>query len=63
MPPLPEIQKAFLDEFSQLDERYRSLVSRGRKYPVRLSPRLKRLQAQVVRELKEKELGENYEKI
>jgi nicotinate phosphoribosyltransferase len=60
---LPEIQKAFLDEFSNLDEKYKSLGSQVRKYPVHLSPRLKRLQAQVVRELKDKELGENYEKI
>jgi nicotinate phosphoribosyltransferase len=58
IPALPEIQKTFLDEYAQLDERYKSLGSKARKYPVHLSPRLKKLQAKVVRELKDKELGE-----
>jgi len=63
MPSLTGIKKVFLDEFSQLDERYKVLESKVRKYPVQLSPRLKKLQAQVIRELKDKELGENDEKV
>jgi len=58
IPPLPEIQKTFLAEFAQLDERYKTLGNKASKYPVHLSPRLKTLQAKVMRELKDRELGE-----
>jgi nicotinate phosphoribosyltransferase len=61
-PSLLEIQKRFLDEFSCLDEKYKSLTKNAPKYPVGLSPRLKSLQAQLVRRLKarvKKELGES----
>ena len=42
--------KAQLDEFSHLDERYKFIYKEGKEYPVGLSPRLKSLQDQVVRE-------------
>lgn len=61
-PPLPEIQKRFLDEFSRLDEKYKSLAKNAPEYPVGLSPKLNRLQAQLVRRLKtrvRRELGES----
>jgi hypothetical protein len=63
LPSLTEIQKAFFDEFAQLDEKHKTLESKASKYSVQLSPRLKRLQAQAVRELKDRELGEKDEKI
>lgn len=63
LPSLTEIQKAFFGEFAQLDDKYKTLESRASKYPVQLSPRLKRLQAQVVRELKDRELGDKDETI
>jgi len=50
LPSLSQIQKCFLDEFSHLDERYKSIYKEGKEYPVGLSPRLKSLQDQVVRE-------------
>jgi len=58
-PSLPEIQKIFLDEFSKLDDKYKSLKGGMEEYPVHLSPRLERLQAQVMDKLKEEELGES----
>lgn len=62
LPSLPQIQKRFLDEFSKLDEKYKSIDEEGRKYPVGLSVRLKSLQAQLVQRLKNgksHELGES----
>ena len=50
LPSLSQIQQCFLDEFSHLDERYKSIYKEGKEYPVGLSPRLKSLQDQVVRE-------------
>jgi len=38
------------DVFSHLHERYKSIYKEGKEYPVGLSPRLKSLQDQVVRE-------------
>jgi nicotinate phosphoribosyltransferase len=61
-PPLSQIQERFLDEFSCLDEKYKSLAKNVPEYPVVLSPKLKSLQAQLVRRLKarvRKELGES----
>ena len=55
-PLLPEIQGTFLDEFSRLDEKYKSLEGEGNDFPVSLSPRLKRLQKRVVDEVRKKEL-------
>jgi nicotinate phosphoribosyltransferase len=59
MPSLPEIQKIFLDEFSKLDDIHKSLKGEMEEYPVHLSPRLERLQAQVMDKLKEDEVGES----
>lgn len=62
LPSLPQIQKRFLDEFSKLDEKYKSIDEEGREYPVGLSVRLKSLQAQLVQRLKNgksHELGES----
>lgn len=50
LPSLSQIQKCFLDEFSHLDERYKFIYKEGKEYPVGLSPWLKSLQDQVVRE-------------
>jgi len=58
LPSLSQIQKRFLDEFSKLDERYKSIDEAGKKYPVGLSMRLKSLQAKVVQRLK---TGESHE--
>ncbi len=52
LPSLSQIQKSFLDEFSLLDKKYKSIDKEGKEYPVDLSPRLKSLQDQVVRKLK-----------
>ncbi len=61
-PSLFQIQKRFLDEFSLLGEKYKSLAKNVPEFPVVLSPRLKKLQAHIVRRLKtrvKKELGES----
>ncbi len=61
-PPLAQIQKLFLDEFSRLDEKYKSLDGHGEDYPIGLSPDLKKLQAGLVRKFslgKNRELGES----
>jgi nicotinate phosphoribosyltransferase len=61
-PALSKIQKRFLEEFSCLDEKYKSLAKSAPEYPVGLSPRLKKIQALLVRRLKakvRKELGES----
>ncbi len=51
-PSLSQVQEIFLDEFSRLDEKYKSIDGEGRKYPVSLSPRLKEIQAKLVAEVK-----------
>ncbi|MFB0565244.1 MAG: nicotinate phosphoribosyltransferase [Candidatus Aminicenantaceae bacterium] len=56
-PPLPEIQRSFLDEFSRLNEEYKSLDAGAKKYPVGLSPGLKELQERVIHKLEKEELG------
>lgn len=63
LPSLTKIQKAFFDEFAQLDGKYKTLESKASQYSVQLSPRLKKLQAQAVRKLKDRELGEKDEKV
>ncbi len=55
LPSLPEIQKSFLDEFSLLDKKHKSIDKEGKEYPVGLSTRLNSLQDQVVRKLKTEE--------
>jgi len=52
LPSLKQIQKRFLDEFSQLDEKYKSLDKSAPEYPVNLSPGLKSLQTRLIRSLK-----------
>jgi len=53
------IQKVFLDEFSKLDFKLKSLEKKETEYRVSLSPRLKSLQSRIVNTLKAKELGES----
>jgi len=53
------IQKIFLDEFSKLDFKLKSLEKKETEYRVSLSPRLKSLQSRIVNTLKAKELGES----
>jgi len=53
------IQKIFLDEFSKLDFKLKSLEKKDTEYRVNLSPRLKSLQSRIVNTLKAKELGES----
>lgn len=52
LPPLTRIRERFLDEFFRLDERYKNIKEGEGEYPVELSPRLGRLQNQVVRQLR-----------
>lgn len=62
LPSLAQIQKRFLDEFSCLDDKYKSLGGGEREYPVSLSPRLKSLQARLIRRIESREreeLGES----
>ncbi len=59
---LPQIQERFLEEFSSLDDKYKSLDGGEREYPVSLSPRLKSLQARLIRRIESREheeLGES----
>lgn len=53
------IQKIFLDEFSKLDFKLKSLEKKETEYRVSLSPKLKSLQSRIVNTLKAKELGES----
>jgi len=56
-PPLHQIREAFLDEFTHLDDRYKSIDDIDKKYPVSLSPRLIKLQSEVIRRIKEREFS------
>jgi nicotinate phosphoribosyltransferase len=58
-PPLSQIQEIFLSEFSRLDDKYKEIRGESPLFPVEHSPRLKRLQAQIVQKVREKELGES----
>lgn len=55
---LAEIQKRFQEQFTSLDDRYKSIRDPDA-YPVELSAQLNALQSEVVREVKIKELGES----
>jgi len=59
LPSLEEIRRTFEFDFSRLPEKYKALGPQPPFYPVRLSPQLKRLQREVVNEVREKELGES----
>ncbi len=53
-PPLAQIRARFLEEFANLPEKLKSVVpKRGDVYPVGLSPRLRKLQTQVIQKIKE----------
>ena len=58
-PSLSRIQKIFQNEFSRLDDRFKSIDGNKSKYPVGLSPKLKSLQSQMIRKYKREELGES----
>jgi len=53
------IQKVFLDEFSKLDFKLKSLEKKETEYRVSLSPKLKSLQSRIVNTIKAKELRES----
>ncbi len=55
-PSLFEIQKTFLAEFANLDEKYRRLDGGPPHYPVSHSPRLRRLQAKIIHKIRGREL-------
>jgi nicotinate phosphoribosyltransferase len=57
-PSLSEIQERFQDEFSQLDDKYKTLDGGGPFFSVSLSSRLRRLQAKVIQKIRCQELGE-----
>lgn len=58
-PSLSQIQKVFLDEFSRLDSKYKSLEKVEEEYPVYLSPELKKVQSRTMHRIRVKELGES----
>ncbi len=54
-PPLAQVRTCFLEEFAKLPDRLKSVVpKRGDIYPVGLSPRLQKIQTQVIHRIKEK---------
>jgi nicotinate phosphoribosyltransferase len=53
---LTQIQKTFFEEFQRLEERYKSLEGARNDFPVRISPRLQKLQAETIQRVKRKEL-------
>jgi nicotinate phosphoribosyltransferase len=56
-PSLLELQKTFFDEFQKLDNRYKALEGAESDFPVRISPRLQKLQAETVQRIKRMELS------
>jgi nicotinate phosphoribosyltransferase len=58
-PALPEIQATFIAEFAKLDKKYRAPAGSPPRFPVSQSPRLRRLQARIIRKICEQELGES----
>jgi nicotinate phosphoribosyltransferase len=58
-PALPEIQATFIAEFAKLDRKYRAPAGSLPRFPVSQSPRLRRLQARIIRKIREQELGES----
>jgi nicotinate phosphoribosyltransferase len=59
LPSLPEIKRKFLEDFSRLDEKFKTTAAGGPFFPVSFSPRLRRLQAKVARSVRRRELGES----
>jgi nicotinate phosphoribosyltransferase len=59
LPSLPEIRQRFLDDFSRLDEKFKTAAVSGLLFPVSFSPRLRRLQAKAARSVRRRELGES----
>ncbi len=56
---LPQIQGRFLEEFSNLDDKYKAIKGKDEIFPVDLSPRLKSLQEEVIQKVKKEELKES----
>lgn len=54
-PPLPQIQKTFLDEFQGLANEYKSLEGTEENFPVIISQRLKKIQAEAQQRAKREE--------
>jgi nicotinate phosphoribosyltransferase len=59
LPSLQRIRKQFLEEFSKLDDNYKVIERNGPRFPVRLSPRLCRLQERATKRITRLELGES----
>jgi len=59
LPSLPQIQKTFLAEFALLEDKFKAIKPAHEFFPVQLSPRLKKLKADIVQKLKKEELGES----
>ena len=59
LPTLPQIQKTFLEEFANLDKKYKTLGKRGAEYPVSLSTRLRSLRSRMIPRLEKDEIGES----
>jgi nicotinate phosphoribosyltransferase len=55
---LQDIRQRFQNELNHLDDAYKRLKDPD-EYPVELSPELRKLQKEVVQEVREKELGES----
>jgi nicotinate phosphoribosyltransferase len=57
-PSLPEIQDIFREEFSRLDDSYKTIRAEAERFPVELSLRLEHLQNDMINRVKKKELEE-----
>lgn len=58
-PSLPQVQERFLEEFSKLDDKYKTIKGGEELFPVGLSPRLESLQEEVIQRVREEELRES----
>ena len=58
-PSLQEIQEVFHDEFSRLDDKYKTIEGEAEYFPVELSSRLERLREEIISEVERKELKED----
>jgi nicotinate phosphoribosyltransferase len=59
LPPLPQIQKTFLNEFAYLDKKYKTFGETEARYPVSLSARLRRLRSRMIHKLEKDELAKS----
>ncbi len=59
LPALDEIQKVFLEEFSLLDEKFKSIEPSEERYPISVSPSLNHLKEEIITRIRKDELGES----